>query len=322
MAGFTKLFSDIIHSTIWREDNETRIVWVTMLAMADSRGEVHASVPGLADAARVDLDECIVALKKLSLPDKWSRSKDYEGRRIEEIQGGWLLLNHARYKRKLSNDDQREQARMRQRRKRERDRLSREKSRSVTQCHAMSHESRHTDTDTEEDTYKGSSDLNQADLLQPNGEKKQSIKSGAKAPRARVIKYSDGFEHWWAHYPKKIGKAAAFKVWTSMLPNMPALGEMVEKLLLQSKTYQWKRDNRQYVPHPRTYLNQGRWDDEITENDMRPPETASERRKREDDESYAQRLEEARQRDWERQQGGTGGYDERRNNNAGNPVFV
>ena len=27
---------------------------------------------------------------------------------------------------------------------------------------------------------------------------------------------------------------------------------------------QWQRDNGQYIPHPATWLNQGRWDDELT----------------------------------------------------------
>ena len=44
MSGWTKLFSNIIHSTIWREDNATRLVWVTMLAMANRNGVVESSI--------------------------------------------------------------------------------------------------------------------------------------------------------------------------------------------------------------------------------------------------------------------------------------
>ena len=46
MAGFTKLFNTIVSSTIWREDSDTRVVWVTMLAMADRDGHVEASNSG------------------------------------------------------------------------------------------------------------------------------------------------------------------------------------------------------------------------------------------------------------------------------------
>lgn len=35
---------------------------------------------------------------KFLSPDKWSRTTDNEGRRIEPIDGGWRLLNHAKYR--------------------------------------------------------------------------------------------------------------------------------------------------------------------------------------------------------------------------------
>lgn len=94
MAGFTKLFADIVHSTVWREDVHTKIVWITMLAMSDRHGQVMSSLPGLADSAKVTLNQCIHALSILSAPDQYSRTKEYEGRRISDIDGGWLLLNY------------------------------------------------------------------------------------------------------------------------------------------------------------------------------------------------------------------------------------
>ena len=66
--AYTKLFSSIIMSTIWREDDPTRIVWISMLALADKNGEVQGSVPGLADAARVSVSACREALAKFPCP--------------------------------------------------------------------------------------------------------------------------------------------------------------------------------------------------------------------------------------------------------------
>ena len=106
MTGFTKLFSTIIHSTIWREPAHIKVVWVTMLAMTDRNGRVMASLPGLADAARVSLPECEEALAKLKSPDVYSRTKDHEGRRIRDIDGGWEVLNYLKY-REMRNDDER-----------------------------------------------------------------------------------------------------------------------------------------------------------------------------------------------------------------------
>lgn len=112
--GYTKLFSSIVASTIWREDNETRLVWITMLAMKDERHIVEASLPGLADLARVTLGECEHAIKKLSSPDKYSRNQQYQGRRIEKVAGGWRILNGEYYRQKMSLDERREYQRIKQ----------------------------------------------------------------------------------------------------------------------------------------------------------------------------------------------------------------
>jgi len=103
--GYTKLFSSIVTSTIWGESNATRIIWITLLAIADKNGEVQASIPGLARVASVPIDDCIAAIQCLLSPDKFSRTPDDEGRRIEEIPGGWHLLNHRKYRDMASKDE-------------------------------------------------------------------------------------------------------------------------------------------------------------------------------------------------------------------------
>ncbi len=119
MEGFTKLFSSIIHSTIWREDMHVKVLWVTMLAMANKDGRVLASLPGLADAARISIDQCKDALSRLLAPDEFSRTKDFEGRRIEEVDGGWALLNYTKYREMRDSDERRIQVREAVRRHRE-----------------------------------------------------------------------------------------------------------------------------------------------------------------------------------------------------------
>ena len=95
---FTKLFSSITESTIWTENDPTRIIWITMMAMADRRGRVWASIPGLANRARASVEDVEAALSKFLSPDKYSRTTEHEGRRIEQIEGGWRLLNHEKYR--------------------------------------------------------------------------------------------------------------------------------------------------------------------------------------------------------------------------------
>lgn len=124
MAGYTKLFSTILASTIWREPANVRVVWITMLAMSDSEGRVDGSIPGLADLSRVTVEQCQEALKCLSEPDFFSRTKENEGRRIKEIDGGWVILNYLKYREATPADLRREQNREAQKRWRDKRKLT------------------------------------------------------------------------------------------------------------------------------------------------------------------------------------------------------
>ncbi|HEY4056655.1 MAG TPA: hypothetical protein VGM39_08600, partial [Kofleriaceae bacterium] len=77
-------------------------------------------IPGLARRARQSLDVAIEALEKFLAPDPYSRTKEYEGRRIEVVDGGWRLLNHDKYSEALSLEDRRAKDAERQKRRRER----------------------------------------------------------------------------------------------------------------------------------------------------------------------------------------------------------
>lgn len=110
--GYAKLFSSIIHSTIWREPPHVKILWITMLAMSDKDGAVMASVPGLADAARVTIEQCNSGLQRLQEPDPYSRTKENDGRRITEIDGGWALLNYPKYRDLKSEEEIKEKNRV------------------------------------------------------------------------------------------------------------------------------------------------------------------------------------------------------------------
>ena len=118
MAGYTKLFSSILMSSIWEESNETRLVWVTMLALADQFGHVDGTVKSLARVARVSVEECQEALDCFLSPDPHDRSGVAGGRRIVAENGGWTLVNHAAYRQKMSAEERRQRDRDRKREKR------------------------------------------------------------------------------------------------------------------------------------------------------------------------------------------------------------
>jgi hypothetical protein len=103
VQGYTPLFAEIVTSSIWNEDNAVRIVWITLMAIADKDGCVQASIAGLAPVARVTIPECEKAISILSSPDKYSRSQELEGRRIMAIPGGFKLINHRKYRQKAKS---------------------------------------------------------------------------------------------------------------------------------------------------------------------------------------------------------------------------
>lgn len=96
--GFTKIFESLLDSTLWQGSKELKLVWVTMLLMKNKLHIVEASVPGLAKRAGVTVPECEQALRDLMSPDPYSRTKEFEGRRIEVVDGGWKVLNGELYK--------------------------------------------------------------------------------------------------------------------------------------------------------------------------------------------------------------------------------
>lgn len=146
MTGYTKLFGSIIASTIWREPHTVRIVWITMLAMADKNGAVAASIPGLADLSRVTLDECKEALLALQSPDEYSRTSEHEGRRIAVIDGGWEILNHAKYRAKMGVDEKREYFRLKKQEQRQK------LSNAVKDIPEKSRVSRHAEAEAQSET--------------------------------------------------------------------------------------------------------------------------------------------------------------------------
>src|SRR4030095_228087 len=115
LMGYTKLFDSLIMSTIWRADDKTRLVFITMLALRNRNHQIMASIPGLADAAHVSVDECRQAIAKLLAPDPDSRSKDLDGARIVEVDGGWELVNGEKYRQLMSADERREYLKIKQR---------------------------------------------------------------------------------------------------------------------------------------------------------------------------------------------------------------
>jgi len=71
------------------------------------------------------------------------------------------------------------------------------------------------------------------------------------------------FEEFWEIYPRKTAKSEALKSWKKLGGVSEALLiEIVEAVERQKQSQQWNRDGGQYIPHPATWLNQKRWQDQ------------------------------------------------------------
>ncbi len=101
--GYTKLDENLVTSSIWSEDDKTLRVWCYLMARADSTGWVLETIPAIARACNYDIPTIEAILAKFAGPDKYSRTKDHEGRRIailHEPEFGIYLLNHPKYRAK------------------------------------------------------------------------------------------------------------------------------------------------------------------------------------------------------------------------------
>lgn len=76
----------------------------------------------------------------------------------------------------------------------------------------------------------------------------------------------DAFETFWKAYPRKVGKDAARRAFAKVKVPVETLVAAVEA---QKASTQWTKDNGQFIPNPATWLNQGRWEDEVETDDSR-----------------------------------------------------
>lgn len=117
--SYSKLHSSLVNSSLWTENDEVRILFITLLAMCDRHGEVQGSRIGIERIANILPDpDGTNPWEVLMSPDKDSsdlmRNPENEGRRIEEIPGGFKLLNFEYYRGLRNEDDRREQNRVAQ----------------------------------------------------------------------------------------------------------------------------------------------------------------------------------------------------------------
>lgn len=87
---------------------------------------------------------------------------------------------------------------------------------------------------------------------------KDKDKDKSKSPLKKK-EYPETFLAFWRAYPNKVGKDKAADAWAKQAPNLEAC---LAALKWQTQQPQWTKDGGRFIPHPATWLNQGRWADE------------------------------------------------------------
>jgi hypothetical protein len=116
MNRYNPIWSQITDSSLWEEPDYVVKIFITMLAKQDRDHVVRGSAFNISRWARKTEAETLEALKVLSSPDtRRLEPQPFEGRRIERVADGWLILNGAHYQDLMMKANRREYKRDKQR---------------------------------------------------------------------------------------------------------------------------------------------------------------------------------------------------------------
>ena len=79
--------------------------------------------------------------------------------------------------------------------------------------------------------------------------------------------YMRMFEEFYNSYPKKRARSDVEKWFKKNKPSNELFEKIMKSLEVFKKSDDWLKSNGQFIPYPRTWLNQKRWEDEIPETE-------------------------------------------------------
>jgi len=220
---YGKIFGSIYDGTL-AEDWRALVTFQQFIILCDADGIVDMTPLAISRRTGIPIEHIKAGVEVLERVDKYSRTPDQEGRRIELIDPhrpwGWHIINHEIYKKRQDSETVRAQTR-------DRVKKHRELKRTVTDSNGQK---RHIDTDIDTDLK-----------IKTLGQKKN-------------------FDRFWSEYPRKVKKKEAEDIWKrKKLDGLADVLVLDVKNRLQ-KDNSWKNG---FIPHPTTYLRGERWTDDI-----------------------------------------------------------
>ena len=88
---------------------------------------------------------------------------------------------------------------------------------------------------------------------------------------ATDVARADYFSDWWSLYPRKRSKLKAEIAFKKLNLDEDLFKKMMVALYEQSHTYNWTKEDGEYVPYPTTWLSGRRWEDELDADGKKPP---------------------------------------------------
>lgn len=205
---YNKLFTKILDSSVWLAPSDHRVVWITLLAAMDEDGFARfAAVGNLANRARVSVEDTKAALAAFEAPDPESGDPDNEGRRIERVPGGWMVLNAEKYRELFKRETVREQTRQRNVAYRERKKAENGAENGVTDASPSVTEASPIVTETQRDenvtpSYSYSEAYSEAEAEEKNiGSPDGEPHSGNARERVKSSEIDQVFNHWKTVHP-------------------------------------------------------------------------------------------------------------------------
>lgn len=187
------------------------------------------------------------------------------------MEGGWRILNHWKYRLKMSPEDIRERNRIRQQRHREREKARHTESVTEGDNRDMSQTSRQAEVDP-------NSKKQEKTFAHPKDEPVKPASLNAPNLRTRTAKVAVLAAGLYGIYPRKIAKQSALKAIAEAITSVAERGStdkhgdfggdidaafqwLKSRTTIYANSPQGKREDRSFIPHPATWYTQGRFDD-------------------------------------------------------------
>jgi len=232
---FAKVFGQIFDSSI-AEDYNCRRMFMDLLVLADPTGAVDMTHEAIARRTNVPIEQVRRYIAELCQPDKTSRSKLHEGKRLLPLDSardwGWQIVNYEHYRTIRDEEARRTYFRDYQRqyrKEKKKKKLKSVKDKSLTKFNSVE-----------------------------NASSSSSSKNSKEGDLKRKPKSAISPDDIYSAYPLKVGKPAALRAIKRCFANFdPAY------LLDRTRLFAEKRaGDLAFCPYPATFFNQARFADD------------------------------------------------------------